>query len=579
MRLYKEVLAVMKGRKILLLIYLLLLSIVALTGPLSLYAQAYFIDSVSEMIGREFSFSALIFPMGLLAISLFLPMFEIILDYVGLKINFWTDLNWNKRINEILSQVPYYHYEQEETYDKIWQMRENHLYSMIIGSFFSTISVIIMVSMYLYILLSISIWLAVSIIVFAPLVGYYSAKIASKQYNKIYSLNPDRRRTFYKSSILRMREHAKDIRVNLCGEYMVDDWLEVQKNVDSKTLQVKFKYGLLGAVVGKTEFVVIFINLIIVLLAYRYGNMTLGIFISISNQIFSMRLFTKIQNLSSQIKNTNSLIKSYGEVLLLMEENELKMINDEVIIEFKHVYFKYPKEDNYVLEDITLEIKWGESIALVGENGAGKSTFIKLLLGLYSPNRGEILVNNISISSLSAFERSKIFGVAFQDYSKFCLTFKENLMLNEEAQDFSRIAREFHLDNIADSLNDGYYTLLGKSFGKAIDLSGGQWQTIAIARALIGNKKVFIFDEPTASLDPINEVKTFTKIRDLTRNCTSIYITHRLGFTSKVDRIILLKDNKVCEDGSFSTLMDLEGEFKKLFQEQKNLYVRRGVTI
>lgn len=199
---------------------------------------------------------------------------------------------------------------------------------------------------------------------------------------------------------------------------------------------------------------------------------------------------------------------------------------------------------------------------------------IKLLLGLYKPDEGEVLINGTNVTTLPLSEREKIFGVAFQDYSRFCLTLEENLTLNKDKINFLKVVQCFGIDNIAESLKKGYSTLLGKSFGETNDLSGGQWQNVAIARALIGNKKVFIFDEPTASLDPINEVETFEKIRQITRGHISIYITHRLGFTPKVDRVILIKENRILEDGPFAKLMSEDKEFKMMFDKQRSLYVR-----
>ena len=175
-------------------------------------------------------------------------------------------------------------------------------------------------------------------------------------------------------------------------------------------------------------------------------------------------------------------------------------------------------------------------------------------------------------------EKSKIFGVAFQDFAKFCLPLRENITLseNEDKQDFAQKAQYFKINELADSLSNGYATLLGKSFGNAIDVSGGQWQEIAITRALIGEKKILIFDEPTAALDPIREVEVFEKIYSITENKISLFITHRLGITTKVDRIILIKDNQIAEDGSFAELMNTNGDFKKMFEMQKKLYVREG---
>lgn len=576
MKVFKEIWAATKNKKATLLINLIFSSILAVSGPFSLFAQAYFIDKIRNIAGTDFSFRSLVYPTCLLLISLLLPMSSIITNYLSMKYNYSLDLCWNKKMNELISKIPYFQYEYEETYNKIKQLADNNLYSIAVSWGFSTISTAISIIFYFYVLLRTSIWLAISVLVLAPVAGYFSSKLANKQYKNIYKLNPDRRHSIYKSSILRTREYAKDIRINRCADYMIKDWFNKQKDLDSKVLKVKFKYGFLSAVILKTEYIVVFINLIIVLLSYLKGNITLGTFISLSNQIFSMRLLFKIQNVVSQFTTIKSLQKSLLEMEELLEENsgEISIGENQITIEFRNVSFKYPKQDKYILKNINLRIIAGESIAIVGENGAGKSTLIKLLLGLYKPDEGEVLINGTNVTTLPLSEREKIFGVAFQDYSRFCLTLEENLTLNKDKINFLKVVQCFGIDNIAESLKKGYSTLLGKSFGETNDLSGGQWQNVAIARALIGNKKVFIFDEPTASLDPINEVETFEKIRQITRGHISIYITHRLGFTPKVDRVILIKENRILEDGPFAKLMSEDKEFKMMFDKQRSLYVR-----
>lgn len=576
MKLYREIWKAANKQKGTLLVNLLVSCILAFSGPFSLYAHAYFIDKIKNMVGTGFNISLLIYPTVILLLSFCLPMLNMVTSYLSMKYNHSIDLSWNRRMNEIIRNIPYDQYEHEATYDKIKQIGDNNIYSTEITCFFSAASTICSIIFYIFILMNISIWLTASVIILAPAVGYFSSKIADKQYKKIYKMNPDRRRGIYKSSILRSREYAKDIRMYRCGDYMISDWFDTQKDIDSKTLRIKFQYGFLSALVAKTEYVVIFINLFIVFLSYLHGSITLGVFISISNQIFSMRLLTKVQALISQRTTAKSMQKTYAEVLALMKENDDKShyINNKITIEFKNVYFKYPNQDDYILKNITLRFHAGESIAIVGENGAGKSTLIKLLLGLYKPNEGEILINGTNLSTLSLSERAEIFGVAFQDYSKFCLPLKENLTLSADEQDTVRIARCFGIDSIADSLKNGYETVLGKSFGEAIDVSVGQWQSIAIARALIGEKKVFVFDEPTASLDPIREVEAFENIRSITHNRMTIFITHRLGFTTKVDRIILIKENQIIENGSFVELIGINGEFYKMFETQKGLYTK-----
>lgn len=574
---FKELWSILKEKKILLLASLILVIILASTGPFSLFAQAYFIDTIESLVENKFEIEKIVLPALFLFLSFILPNAKLVYDYLNSKLNFAIGIRWTKKINTIISQIPYWHYENEDTHDKIKQVNENNLYGSIISCFFSLMTLIISVIMFSIVLFNVSIWLVISVMLFAPFIGYVSLKIADTQYQKIRKLNPDRRRGLYKSSVLREREFAKEIRMNNSNKYMLDDWLHLQKNIDSKVFKTQFKYGFYGALIQKTEFVVILINLIIVLISYLNGHISVGFFISLSNQIFTMRLLSKVQNVASQFGVAKSVRNSCNDVaLLLATDNDGNLINDSAItIEFKNVFYKYPNADEYILENISLLIQQGESIAIVGENGAGKSTLIKLLLGLYEPTEGEILINGVNACSLNPMHKAKLFGVAFQDFAKFALSLKDTISFDDEESDILEIAKQFDIDSIAKKYDTGYDTILGKSYGEAVDISGGQWQSIAIVRALCGKtKNIFIFDEPTASLDPIKEVETFKKISTLTKNKTTIYITHRLGFTNKVTRILLIKNNTLFEEGSFDDLIKLRGEFYTLYNEQKNLYIR-----
>lgn len=583
MTIRKEIWKIMSDNKAALIIYLFVSCVLSFSGPFSLYAQSYFIDNIESMAGTEFAAINFVYPVVLLFLSFLLPMLSFVTNILLMKFDHICDLGWNKKINDLVKNIPYYKYEQEDTYDKIKQIGEGNIYSASILSVFLVFSLVMNIIFYMFILVRISIWLTLSVLVFAPLIGYLSFKIADKQYKKIYKMNPDRRRGIYKSSILRSQEYAKEIRLNRCSDYMVDDWIETQKSIDAKVLKVKFKYGFLSALIEKTEYIVILVNLIIVLLSYVNGIITIGVFISISNQIFSMRILSRIQGIVSRITTIKSMKDVYSEVLELTQGSR-KRYDDihmapPVIVEFRNVSFKYPQQEEFILNHINLRFKANESVAVVGENGAGKSTLIKLMLGLYEPVEGEVFVNGINLKDLSLPEKSKIFGAVFQDYAKFGLSLRENITLgeDEDEKDFAQKAQYFKIDEIADSLRNGYATLLGKSFGNAVDLSGGQWQQMAITRALVGERKILIFDEPTALLDPVQEVDMFEKIYTVTKNKISVFVTHRLGFTSKVDRIILIKENQVIEDGHFNELMNKNGEFKKMFEKQKSLYEKGNI--
>lgn len=567
------------SNKVILIVRLLVSVVLAFSGPLSLIAQANFIDVVSRIaqFPNELNdiFGASIF----LLLSYMLPMMRIVLNYWLQKCNHSFELSWSWHINSLIKNIPYSQYEYEDTYNRIRQATDNNLFSSIVGYAFLLLTTGISIISYIVILVRISPLLMVSVVVLAPIVGYLSAKIADKQYKRIVSLNTDRRRGIYKSSILHDRAYAKDIRIYNCADYLIDDWNKTQKEIDTSVLKVKFKYGFFGALVLKTDYVVAFVNLVIVFFSFINNQISLGLFISISNQILTIKILENFKNVVTQYVNIKSYLRSYNEVIDIAN----KMCKDgtstnatDITVEVRNLYFKYPHQDDYVLKNINLKFELGQSYAIVGENGVGKSTLMKLLIGLYQPSKGDIFINGVNISEITLEDRRAIFGVSFQDYSKFSLSLKENVTLNEGVitPQNLEVMRCFEIDKIAESLHSGYNTVLGKNFGNAVDLSGGQWQNVSVTRALMGEKSIYLFDEPTASLDPVKEVDVFTKINDVAKNKTRIFITHRLGITTKVDIIIVLKDGGVVEQGSFKELVENKGLFKEMFDKQKSLYFK-----
>lgn len=567
------------SNKGILIIRLLVSVILAFSGPLSLIAQANFIDAVSGIMQSPSNLNSIFSSAMFLLLSYMLPMISIVLNYWLQECNHSFELSWSRHINSLIKKIPYNQYEYEDTYNKIRQVIDNNLFSSIVSYVFLLLTTGISVVSYIVILVRISPVLMISVVVLSPIVGYFSDRIADRQYKRIISLNTDRRRGIYKSSILHDRGYAKDIRINNCSDYLIDDWKKTQNEIDTAVLKVKFKYGFLSALVLKTEYIVVFVNLMIVLFSFINNQISLGVFVSISNQILTIKILESLKNVITQHVNIKSSVCSYNEVVSITDEiGNVKTVEKEpgITVETKNLYFKYPNQDDYVLKNINLKFELGQSYAIVGENGVGKSTLMKLLIGLYQPSQGVILINGVNLSAISPEDRSDIFGVSFQDYSKFSLSLKENVLMNEGIITSQNLAvmRCFEIDKIAEVLHDGYNTILGKEFGNAVDLSGGQWQNVSISRALTGEKSIFFFDEPTASLDPIKEVDVYTRINNIAKNKVRFFITHRLGITTKVDKIIVLKDGGVVEQGSFEELVEKNGFFKEMFDKQKSLYYK-----
>ena len=243
-------------------------------------------------------------------------------------------------------------------------------------------------------------------------------------------------------------------------------------------------------------------------------------------------------------------------------------------IEFKDVSFQYPGSDRKVLDHVSLKFNVGEKLAVVGKNGAGKTTMIKLLCRLYEPTEGEILLNGINIWKYSYQEYTEIFAPVFQDYSLFSLSLEDNIAFNKETDEFRVLASLYKvgLKERVEKLPEGIHTQLNHDNGEGVDLSGGEGQRVAIARALYKDAPFIILDEPAASLDPIAEAQIYEKFDELVHGKTSIYISHRMSSCQFCDRIIVFKEGKIIENGTHDSLMKLNGEYAELFNTQAEYY-------
>jgi ATP-binding cassette subfamily B protein len=244
-------------------------------------------------------------------------------------------------------------------------------------------------------------------------------------------------------------------------------------------------------------------------------------------------------------------------------------------LELKNVSFKYPDTNRYVLKNLSLRIDNGRHYAIVGENGCGKTTLIKLLTGLYDEYEGEILLNGRELRDYSQGELKRMFSVVFQDFARYDLSISENIRFGNKPvidKKYDSIIKMIGLDRLVKALPDKEDTLLGKHMKNGIDLSGGEWQKIAISRSMYKGSPVMILDEPTAALDPTAESKVYSLFQDICKNNTTLVITHRLGAAKISDEIIVLADGCVAELGNHESLMKHKGLYHNMFVTQRRYF-------
>jgi ATP-binding cassette subfamily B protein len=241
--------------------------------------------------------------------------------------------------------------------------------------------------------------------------------------------------------------------------------------------------------------------------------------------------------------------------------------------EFRGVSFAYSGSDRQVLRDVSFRFDAGERIALIGENGAGKTTLVKLLARLYDPTAGAILLDGVDLRDYDVDSLRGEIGVIFQDYMRYDMLVRENIGLGriEELDNQARVesaARKSLAEPLIAQLSGGYQQMLGRRFEDGVDLSAGQWQKIALARAYMRDAQVLILDEPTASLDARAEYEVFLRFADLTRDKMAVLISHRFSTVRMADRILVLADGEIIEQGTHPQLVALGGRYAELFELQ-----------
>ena len=326
------------------------------------------------------------------------------------------------------------------------------------------------------------------------------------------------------------------------------------------------------------------INAGLLLWIYQTGELSFPTFVALAGAIFT----TLAENLSyytNIVANMGYHIKAYeyyDRFFNLSEETygEAKEVPKDCSIAFEDVCFTYPGTDRQVLSHMSFEIRAGEKISIVGMNGEGKTTMVKLLLGLFEPDSGRILIGGKPLQAYARDAREKIFGTVFQDFTRYSISLRENVGIGdvEQLSDREAVREAMQKGNVLpflERLPEGEDTMLNRDFEGGVDLSGGQWQRIALARALMGDRPVLILDEPTSQLDPMAESELYSEFAKLAENKTSLFITHRLGSTRITDRILVISKGRVVDTGTHEELLERGGIYADMWKAQKQWYQKK----
>lgn len=409
-------------------------------------------------------------------------------------------------------------------------------------------------------------------------------KLSFTNYEIIKKRSERERKNDFLSYSLVHRNYVRDNLLFETGNYFYNMWKGLLQKTLFEDFKIQFSRNKINGLSGFINQVANFGSYVYIVWLTAKKSGTIG------SVVMNVGLFANTQG---QIQGTaDDIANLYRNVIFLNDYYELQGIKSEIegrktgvplganvnSIKFENVSFKYPESQRYALQDASFEINSKECICLVGSNGAGKSTIVKLILRLYDPDSGRILINDKDIRDYSLEELRKNFGVLMQDFSTYPFSVKENIVVGgiNKIDDEVKLRESIDYAGLKEKVNalpKKENTILGRMFGDGEDLSIGEWQRLGLARVFFRNAPVIILDEPTAALDPKMESLILEHFHRMTKGKLSIIVSHRFSSARIADRIIVVDSGKIVETGSHSELIKKDGLYAQLFSIQKRRYV------
>ena len=426
-------------------------------------------------------------------------------------------------------------------------------------------------------------WAGLLIIAAIVPVVITSMKGGNKTYEAQKLVSKEQRRHKYLHDVLAKRDNAAERAVfDFTGEVSKEcreEYERARKIEFDEQRKWFFRMNLSGMIVAAVSAVCALVLLIPTIQGLITVGMFMGLFTAMSDMVGDMR-WLLAQNTTNVVLNSK-YAKDLTEFMAMPEQEGAELMPDRSVpaferLEFKNVSFAYPGSDANVLNGLSFTLEKGRHYSFVGANGAGKTTITKLLLGMYQNYEGEILINGKELRTYSVAQLKALFICVFQDFSRYQLTMRENIELgNIGGTNNGNIERAVELSGLS-KLKEriGFDAHIGKLDEDGVDVSGGEWQRIAMARAIISQSEIKILDEPTAALDPIAERDVYENFRDISRGNTTVFISHRLGSTKLADIIYVLDGGRVIESGDHEKLMEEDGLYAEMFESQRSWYAQ-----
>jgi ATP-binding cassette, subfamily B, bacterial len=399
-------------------------------------------------------------------------------------------------------------------------------------------------------------------------------------YSALYRWTPQRRQLDYLRFLGAGAQSAKEIKIFGLGRHLSERYHEISEAIDNENKKLWIKRATVGAALNLVSTGGYYGAYVVVLMKALAGAFSIGTFTMLTgafqrSRTYIEKILSSFNDISEQAMFLTDLFDFFAmEPTIRSLPNAIpapRPIRDG--FEFRDVAFAYPGSSRLVVQNINFRLYPTEKIALIGENGAGKTTLVKLLSRLYDPTAGSILLDGIDLREYDVDSLRREIGVIFQDYMRYDMVVRDNIGFGkiESLQDEPRVQTAAHkslANHLIDRLPNGYDQMVGRRFEGGVDLSGGEWQKIALARAYMREAQLLILDEPTATLDARAEYEVFQRFADLTRDRMAVLISHRFSTVRMADRILVLADGAIQEQGSHQQLVALGGRYAELFELQ-----------
>lgn len=572
------------------LLQIILLIVMKMLPAVQIFATAAFIDGAVELLYEDERWENLILPVVVLAIIIVISNLgtianDILKQLIGNRIR-------SKFVDYLTvkcAKIRYAEIENHEAWNLIHRVKTQPDLKMEKGfeSLLNLSGIFIQAGSLIGVLLFRVWWSVPFIVIIGSIVIYFALRSGEEQYDAEKNVAEDRQRYEYYGKLMMGRDSVEERRVFGFFPMLQTMWEEHYYKTRNEERKVIVRYLTRIKLVSSSMELVTVVIAAMLLYPLSIGVLSAGIYISLiqaANGVVDLMSW-ELSDYISQYARYKEYIKDVIMFSNLAEvEGALDTPAKSVIkineVEFKNVSFTYPDTDKKILKNVSFKISAGHHYAIVGGNGAGKTTMIKLLTGLYPEFEGDILINNTPIQQFSAAELKAMLAVLFQDFARYEISVEDNVALGNirdrgTVMQHDAIEKALFLlgmDEKIKTLCEGVKTQLGKLRAGGEELSGGEWQRLAMARAVISPADLLILDEPTAALDPLSESSLYEEFGKISGGRTTLFISHRLGSTMLADEIIVLDQGMIIGQGNHENLIEDCPLYRQMYESQRSWY-------